>query len=72
MEEAQEVTLLPGDFTLYCWGAQGLYHKSAVDTTSNYYGGFASGKLHLTEAQTLYIYTGGKPGENGHDVYTGG
>lgn len=72
VEEAQEVTLLPGDYTLYCWGAQGLYHKSKVDTTTNYYGGFASGKLHLSTAQTLYIYTGGKPGENGHDVYTGG
>lgn len=71
-EEAQEVTLSPGDYTLYCWGAQGLYHKSAVDTSTNYYGGFASGKLTLNTSQTLYVYTGGKPGENGHDVYTGG
>ena len=72
VESSQEATLGPGNYTFYCWGAQGLYGKNMTDTTSNYYGGFASGKIRLNSQQTFYIYTGGKPGQNGHDVYTGG
>lgn len=51
----QSVTLLPGIYLIQSWGADGY----TQDVGFNGRGGYATGSLTVTSAQTFYIYVGG-------------
>lgn len=51
----QTLTLQPGSYLIECWGGNGYTQTAGY----NGKGGYASGTLTLTAAQTMYIYVGG-------------
>ena len=68
--EAKTVKLLPGNYKLEVWGAQGgtKGNGNSGDATSAGRGGYSYGTVNLKETQQAYIYVGGK----GASSYTSG
>lgn len=51
----QTATLIPGTYTIECWGGQGGSYNSYIGG----YGGYSKGTITLTKATTVYISVGG-------------
>ena len=67
----QEVTLPPGRYKLYCWGAQGGTSSGSSNGVGSK-GGYSEGILTLDEQKTLYVFVGGKGSSSGNGGWNGG
>lgn len=68
----QTVDLIPGNYLVECWGAQGGTMKSGY-TGIGGRGGYAKGELSLLKPYTFYLYIGGEgQGYNGSTNHYGG
>ena len=68
---AQNITLIPGNYKLEVWGAEG----GGVSYTSYYTGGkggYSVGTLNVNLDKTLYVYVGGKPTTYNTGGFNGG
>lgn len=70
--KVQAMDLIPGDYRLECWGAQGGTMQLGY-TGIGGRGGYAGGELSLPKPHTFYLYVGGQgQGYNGSTNHYGG
>ena len=70
--KVQAMDLIPGDYRLECWGAQGGNMQLGY-TGIGGRGGYAGGELALPKPHTFYLYVGGQgQGYNGSTNHYGG
>ena len=65
----QETTLMPGEYKLEVWGAQG---GNGLTGASGGHGGYSAGILNITEETKLYIQVGGQGNTYTGSVIAGG
>ena len=68
-EEATWIVPETGEYQLEAWGAQG---GGSVRGSIGGYGAYVTGKIHLTQGETLYIQVGGQGTGDGTVSYNGG
>lgn len=72
----QSLLLPPGSYTLQCWGAQG--GSNAADSSyeitaqAGGKGGYSTGVLSISEAETVYAFVGGQGDSSGNGGWNGG